>query len=511
MMAMFASCEGLDIPGLEGGENTEQEGGSGNTDKEPDGEKPGTGDEGENKPGDNTGDNRSGMTPGQHQQKLEETAIEFMSYFDAFDNKRWIDAYVALSNCMEENEDFPLDDMFGFGFEEEEFPVLEGNDTNGDGYADDFDGDGYPDDGFTRIFDWIEDADSEQYIVDLNLSSGKACSWDAENGEWVMGKTDDQSVKCSWSDGYAAVVTWSNSSKLYDLKLDYENYDEIFKVYIPSEIKLVISQNGGELISVTVKPNYTDKYTIAPNVSISTYAGYTLTSTNKADRTGISSEATFKKGSIELLSYNAAVAINDITDVDSWLAKHEDEWSDGYNEYVEEWYYMDADAAFRGAKTGSCRINILDISIAATGDFKGVVEEVYELDEIDGDKEWTDAFVNMVNERATAKAFYRGTNTALCDIVAQTGVREYEDYYYDEATGEIVYGVISDPEFEPIMVFEDGTKFSFGSFFTERKFKEAIEAFENLVNDFDDLYEDYWEEESVPSPVSFSANAGGTR
>ena len=53
------------------------------------------------------------------------------------------------------------------------------------------------------------------------------------------------------------------------------------------------------------------------------------------------------------------------------------------------------------------------------------------------------------------------------------------------------------------MVFEDGTKFSFGSFFTERKFKEAIEAFENLINDFDDLYEDYFEPEydNVSGPV----------
>ena len=68
MMAMFASCEGLDIPGLEGGENTEQEGGSGNTDKEPDGEKPGTGDEGGHKPGDNKpGDNEGGDNTGDNE------------------------------------------------------------------------------------------------------------------------------------------------------------------------------------------------------------------------------------------------------------------------------------------------------------------------------------------------------------------------------------------------------------------------------------------------------------
>ncbi|MBR2452064.1 MAG: hypothetical protein IKB37_02685 [Rikenellaceae bacterium] len=447
---------------------------------EGEGEGEGGGNTGDNEGGDNTGDNEGGdnigdlpsnMTPGQHQQKLEQVALDFMEYFDAFDNKRFVDAMVAFEKCMDECENMPFEDIFGFEVDkpiiDELYPGTENQGT------------------FTRIFDYIEDSDSYQYIVDLNMSSGDAYSYDADTKLWVKTKTDANSVKCSW-DGYDAVVSWSNSSKLYELNFEYDNCEDAkYKVYVPSEIVTVFRQDGDELIRITVKPNLTDQYTIAPNFTIALYNGYTISSSSKADRVGVSSEFVMKKNGTELLSSNVAVAINDITDVDSWLIKVEEEWGDAEFGGVDEWYEIDIEQVSNNTKTGSFQINILDVAIAGTGDLRSIINEMKEVNEEEDDKVITDRLVAKLNEYATIKTYYRDSKTAICDIVAQTARSEYEDY--DWETGESYTAYSYYPE--PIMVFDDGTKFAFDSFFTERKFQDAIDAFWALIDDFDNLYE----------------------
>jgi hypothetical protein len=187
-----------------------------------------------------------------------------------------------------------------------------------------------------------------------------------------------------------------------------------------------------------------------------------------------------KKGSKELISYNMAMAINDITDIEGWLIKVEEEW-DGY---VDEWYEFDTERFGNSVKTGSFQINILDdVAIAASGDFLNIYDNMEELDEKYSDeKTYTDECVKLINERVQAKMFYCGTNTALCDIVAQTTRDSYQDYVDGS------YQTVYEYYVEPIMVFEDGTKFAFDTFFSESKFREVIDSFEKLVEDFDDIY-----------------------
>lgn len=331
-----------------------------------------------------------------------------------------------------------------------------------------------------HVWEYLDGKDAYQYIYDLNLSSGEATSYDATKKTWVKGKTNANSVKCLWTDGYEAVLSWSNSSKLYDIELDYnQSEDEIVKVYIPSEMVAVLTQNGNELMRVTVKPNMTDKYAIAPDYTISVYSGYTFSSNITADRVGVSSTFVMKKGSTELVSYNMAIAVNDITDVESWLVKIEEEWDGG----VDEWYELDYERFGNSVKTGSFQLNILDVAIAATGDFLNIYEKMEEIDEkYTDEKTYADECVKLINERVQAKMFYRDTNTALCDIVAQTASDSYQEYV--DGAYQTVYEYYP----EPIMVFEDGTKFAFETFFSESKFSEVIDSFEELAEDFDNIY-----------------------
>lgn len=423
------------------------------------GNQPGTGDNqpgtGDNQPGtgDDQPDQPSMMTPGQHQQKLEQVALDFMSYFDAFDNKRLIDAEISLEECLSESDNEPF----------EHLDVDDG--------------------GLFHIWEYLDDEDAYQLIYDLNLSSGEASSYDPTKQIWVKGKTNANSVKCSWIDGYEFVISWSNSSKVYDwdIDIDYEEYEnEIYRFYIPSEVVAVLKQNGDELMRVTLKPNMTDKYVLAPDYTISLYSGYTFSSNISADRVGVSSNFVMKKGSKELISYNMAMAINDITDIEGWLIKVEEEWDGG----VDEWYEFDTERFGNSVKTGSFQINILDdVAIAASGDFLNIYDNMEELDEKYSDeKTFTDECVKLINDRVQAKMFYCGTNTALCDIVAQTTRDSYQDYVDGS------YQTVYEYYVEPIMVFEDGTKFAFDTFFSESKFREVIDSFEKLVEDFDDIY-----------------------
>jgi hypothetical protein len=46
---------------------------------------------------------------------------------------------------------------------------------------------------------------------------------------------------------------------------------------------------------------------------------------------------------------------------------------------------------------------------------------------------------------------------------------------------------------EPVIVIEDGSRYSFEKYFKERDFKDLIDNFEDMIFDYEDMVEDIYE------------------
>ena len=139
-------------------------------------------------------------------------------------------------------------------------------------------------------------------------------------------------------------------------------------------------------------------------------------------------------------------------------------------------------------KSGSAQIDILELSIVASGDFKGMYEEMLEYDEKYDyyDDEWNylpdvaEKYYNKVcdciNDNVSVVIVYNDTKEKVADIVMNVA-SYYDDY--DEAYRYYL---------EPILLFPDGSKFAFEEYFTERAFGNLIDRLEQMAEHFDDLY-----------------------
>lgn len=87
-------------------------------------------------------------------------------------------------------------------------------------------------------------------------------------------------------------------------------------------------------------------------------------------------------------------------------------------------------------------------------------------------------------ERATSlveiNVYYDCTPTVQAKIEFEP-ISEYDDYY-----GKEVYWI------EPVIVFEDGSRYLFEKYFKERDFRDLIENFEDFVLDYEDMVEDIY-------------------
>ncbi len=477
--------------GTEPGDGTEPGEGEGN---EP-GNQPGEGEnEGEENPNgkpDQPGEGGvSSLTPGQHKQRLEQIGLDFLSYFNAEEHKELIDAMIALSDVWgiaEEVEPQPMQPM-PTDRPEEEYTRTRAMMSAIMGIAK-----GSP----AAMVEFATRAADESTILDLNDYGGTIFTFDTKNEEWVEGTgAKGNEIKASWPDNYGATITWSNSSKYWDYQTPEDYYDDYIRVYIPSEINFVITSGSKTLATIDVEPQLTDNYTLAPNAKVTFPGGFVYNIKSSANATGINAQVTFSKGSQLLMSAAATIAINDFTDPDNWYYEDDYVWEDEFgNQYQDRWYdptmYM-----IEHAKTGQFQIDLLDLSIVGSGDFRKIYDtaESFDDDEEDGwnSNAWANAMVDVINKEAKCYLFYNDTNEKVCDVVAQK--TKWTDEYYDWETDQYVTEDMY--AFEPIMLFPDDSKYSFESYFTKKKFNSLIEAFEALVEAYAKLLpEDYVDED----------------
>ena len=136
--------------------------------------------------------------------------------------------------------------------------------------------------------------------------------------------------------------------------------------------------------------------------------------------------------------------------------------------YIEDW----------SGKKVSFRYNLLgEIQISGTcKDIKRFSELADSDIDSENDLERT---VNNLNSLLDIDVYYDCTSTRQASIELEPMVDE--DYYYGD-----YYWI------EPVIVFEDGSRYLFYEYFEEDDFEYLIKKFERMVEDYEDLFEDIY-------------------
>jgi hypothetical protein len=141
------------------------------------------------------------------------------------------------------------------------------------------------------------------------------------------------------------------------------------------------------------------------------------------------------------------------------------------------------DGEIVGGGFKDCTVNY-ELNLLGEVQIKGSCSDLQNLAEnLEGDFE-TERQCERAAERATEllelNLYYDCTPTVQARIEFDP-VAEYNDYYGME-----------DYWIEPVIVFEDGSRYAFDKFFRERDFRDLIQNFEDFVLDYEDMVEDIY-------------------
>jgi hypothetical protein len=102
-------------------------------------------------------------------------------------------------------------------------------------------------------------------------------------------------------------------------------------------------------------------------------------------------------------------------------------------------------------------------------DFSDLVDAYYE------NEKDCDRAARKATELLVLNVYYDCTPTVQAHIEVEP-VYDYGEYFL-----------------EPVIVFEDGSRYSFEKYFKERDFKDLIDNFEDMIFDYEDMVEDIYE------------------
>lgn len=390
----------------------------------------------------------SDLTPGQHQQKLEDMAVELIGYLNADDTREIVASAEDFSSYIEYFEE-PASSAALVAEAAKAAAELSP----------------------AKLVAWVTKATtSEDFIIDpndgeMNPFAGYCYTFNLQTYQWDRSTIDNNAIKFCWGEDSMELV-WTNG-KRWDW--DFVEEGEHYIVYVPATIDFSMKIGGKEHVNIALKTNITDNQTMAPEATMTVNGGYTVKVALAGDVKGIGWNASISKNDKLLVSTVMAVAINDLTNLDNWVEK---EWCENCEEYH---VYLDPEEYFvEQVKTGEAQLTILNLTIAMVGDFAGLMETEERLYDSLGDTEnYYKQFTKALNERMQAVAVYNDTKEKIADVVWQ--YRKINDYYddYDYYT------------IEPIIVFPDGSKFAFEDFFTEGAFRDVINAVEEFAESLD--------------------------
>lgn len=465
MALLFASaCTPVDSGNIpdNGDINNENNGGTNNENGGTNNENGGTNNEngGTNNENGGTGGNdefgESALTPGQHQQRLEDIAIEFIGYFNPEDVNDIYDSAERFDELL----DYFEEPTAAYAAKLVPSAIKTAASLSP-----------------AKLADLVTRTISEDIIIDpndgeLNPYAGYCYTFNALTYKWDRTRIEANAIRFCWGND-TMNITWTNCKKW-----DWDNVDdgEHYIVYVPANIEFSLTIDGVEHANISITTNLTDNQTMAPTATMTINGGYEISVALDANPKGVSVTASISKNDKNLMNGAMVVAINDLTNPDNWIYSYWcDNCAENHTDIDPSEYFLEQ------VKTGEAQIQVLDFAILISGDFKGMYktfDNIYE--NYDGEEE-SNKICEQLNEKVQAVAIYTDTKEKVADIKWQAYLA---DEWYDEWDGQW-YRYYSE---EPILVFPDDSKFAFDRFFTERAFSSLIDVAEEFAQTADDLF-----------------------
>ena len=413
----------------------------------------------------------TGMTPGEHQDYLEQTGLRLLTYFNPEDSR-------ALATSI-----MDLVDAGGFDFYLEE-PTRSTNSTKGAKFAKKL---GSSVLGVTRFSPEAAVRLSTTLILpwedgeyNLNDYKGKQYIFNYQTGKWAESVISSANEAVAIWGTSVATLTWVEGTNSWEGFINYEDKAKVEN--IPSAINLEIKVNNRVELSTVINISVPTNYSIETQSVVSLNGGYNFSVTAKADRRGVESSVVVSKGKEKLATAGGQVLINDMTDSQNWFTKYTEEWFDGYEWHYDTYNEFNIDYPINNVKTGSAYATILDIGLNAQGDLRKIIDEGKKIENISS-YDGSLLLSNYINSNASALLYYTGSMEKIADIKAEPVA--YEDWYWDDTTNSESIKTYYDPM--PVLVFTDGSKFAVDEYFTEVAFGNLIDAAEALMDKYIEL------------------------
>ena len=340
---------------------------------------------------------------------------------------------------------------------------------------------------FEEAIDACEELGYTGYSNRLYRAANFCGEFSVENGKWKVvkkggdvlkftfndqnGKTCVLQVKASGNPARLGGELFNYSEK--DWNYDYSRYEEtrIEQAFmVPEKAEASLTQNGKALVSAIVNIDINssgelnlakDTYSVSADVNA---CGYNVIVSRARVENGKKAiaETTIKKNGELLLSAKAN-------------ANGEVRLSNN------ELRLLTAGAA-------DAEIDILGrIQVKAkVGDIDRLVDLMEVLDEYRYEQAKFDNALNDANNLISADVFFNGSSARNCYAKLIASAKQGSNGMKYEPT--------------PAIFFNDGTSYSFESYFDETYFKTVINTFESLCKDFESLIDDFDDDDDVATP-----------
>lgn len=333
------------------------------------------------------------------------------------------------------------------------------------------------------------DSSSEDYeiyeaIYRLSAFKGKFV---AEDGRWVRSNSDNLSLHVKDQNRKPCVITLTTSGdtkrvfcftdEIYDEVRDENGYygSELVgegRVYVdvPEKITIVLTQDGKKLLEAVINTDLSsmkgdefnlskDKYNVSANLY---FNGYTFDvkrvhyENNKESRV----EFEFRHGSKVLLNSTLAVT----PEIPASVFEDDYDYDDGYSDDEDDVNF----------KKNLLTVNVLGRMQAkvSCNNLQALLEA---LDNCE-DKNTAD----VVNKHIAMKLYLNGSQESFATIQFECE----EDEWYNG------YETYTDYYLVPVIVFNDASRHRLYEYFNESDFENVINAFEQLLQEFEKLVED---------------------
>lgn len=438
---MFSSC---------GSDNDDNDGDGNGTEKPIDPEKP---------------DDKTAMSPQEQKEYLETVAKEFMNTVPSNEFKNLADLGKHISDVYMDQYEWDTvedwaDDIF------DELRIATGTtDKEKD--------------------DWGYNCVYTNYKA-LIMASNFTGHFTARDGKWTLTKANDLQFIFNDKNGSQCVLkleTSGNVKKVHMFDIDdwtdwdYDSYTDYYDrtaytVGLPENIVVTLTRGGSNVVKTAVKIDLSgitsEEFDLSKN-SLSLSCNTELENGYKIEMSKVAYAANNNASATAVLSKNgkslATVAIaSDITGIPSYNAG-------AFGNFDED----DFDKA--NAKNAFAKIDILGkVQIQGKiSDVRKFFDYIDFAEDNDESESLFKSYINQANALIDFGLFYDGKNTKQADIKLEPFMDDY-GYYKDWYN-------------EPVIKFFDGSSYStFEAFFNDTDFKSVIDTFEDLADEYADLF-----------------------